>query len=76
MISSLGTSRPPSRDLQPEVSRLEELVVADSTGQALWIEELARAATDLNLSTAELRSVATQLTWISRRLGQPIPTLS
>jgi hypothetical protein len=76
MISSLGASRPPSRDLQPEVSRLEELVVADSTGQAPWIEELARAATDLNLSTAELRSAATQLTWISRRLGQPIPTLS
>jgi hypothetical protein len=40
----------------------------------LWIGELTEDAERLHLSTARLRSIATHVTWIARRLGQPVPT--
>jgi len=76
MVSSLQLPPPPGEDLQAEGRRLEQLVLSDPAGRAGWITELARVAVDLDLSVADLRSVATQLTWVSRRLGQPIPAIA
>jgi hypothetical protein len=75
MVASAHTSQSPHQDIQSEVTHLERQVLADSSGQAFWIDELARFASDHQLSTAELRSVCTHLTWISRRLGHPIPLI-
>jgi hypothetical protein len=73
MVSSVQVPRNPDENLRSEAGRLEQLVLADAEGRAEWITELARTAVDLGLSVADLRSLATRLTWVSRRLGHPVP---
>lgn len=54
------------------IKRLESLI-ADGKGTDIWIKELSVAADRTQLPTAQLRSMATNLTWIDRRLGHPMP---
>jgi hypothetical protein len=72
-MPSAQLPKPSEPEVDIAVARLEHLVAEDSTGGELWIGELARAADQLALPTPQLRSIATRLTWISRRRGQPIP---
>lgn len=74
-------TRPPhglqgdSTDPEAALSSLQDLVASAPGASAdEWIPELANLAHGWSIS--ELRSAATSLTWISRRLGHPIPMLS
>jgi len=60
-------------DLQSLMNRLEGLVAAGQQPDS-WIHELAEAADRLRFPIAQLRSIATNLTRIARRLGQPVPS--
>jgi hypothetical protein len=72
MASNEQPSGASDRDPKGFLPRLEHLVVTASDGAAdIWIGELAKMAAILAI--AELRSAATYLTWIARRLGHPIP---
>lgn len=53
-------------------ARLEEIVSSGSSPHDQWIEELAATASKQTMSTPELRSIATNVTWVSRRLGHPV----
>jgi hypothetical protein len=66
-----GVENPDPKDA---LASLENRVITSPGGSAEWIDELAKLAKPLTLS--ELRSTATHLTWISRRLGHPIPSLA
>jgi len=62
----------PDPDLQILLNRLEGLVAAGHQPDS-WMHELAETADRQQLPSAQLRSIATNLTWIARRLGQPVP---
>lgn len=53
--------------------RLEALVI-DNKNADPWIGELAAAADRTQLPITQLRAIATNMTWIARRLGHPAPT--
>jgi hypothetical protein len=54
------------------IRRLEAVLSDDSEPHDHWIEVLATIASGKAMPIGELRSIATQVTWISRRLGHPI----
>lgn len=72
MTSSNHESGAEDRDAQESLAHLENLVLTiPDVAAEIWIKELAVLAQKWTLS--ELRSRTTYLTWISRRLGHPIP---
>jgi hypothetical protein len=73
MASPDFTEPAPEHEIKNLITRLERS--AEITGRPdLWIRELTEAAERLHPSTARLRSIATHVTWIARRCGQPVPT--
>lgn len=61
--------------LEDLFTRLESLIT-ESKNVDTWIKELSITADQTPLSITQLRSIATNLTWIDRRLGHPVPTES
>jgi tetratricopeptide (TPR) repeat protein len=75
MVESAPDPQEAKESLEGLVKRLESLIAADR-GTDTWIKELSVAADRAKLSIAQLRSIATNLTWIDRRLAHPVPTES
>jgi len=72
-MGSPAEARQSPDNVQAALASLERSIECGTPNR--WIEELAQTADDLEFSVPQLRSIATNLAWISRRLGQPTPTV-
>jgi hypothetical protein len=75
MVESASDPQQARESLEDLIKGLESLITGGK-GTDIWIRELSVAADRAQLSIAQLRSIATDLTWIDRRLAHPVPTES